>query len=95
MKMKNSVGQLMIDVNDEVFMERMRQNEKWGWQRHESGKWLSIAVEEVGEVCQALNRINFPSQAKETDKDNLYEELIQASAVFSAWAEQIKEEMEK
>jgi NTP pyrophosphatase (non-canonical NTP hydrolase) len=88
-RMKESFAQLMFNINEDVFMERMRQNEKWGIQRHDNGVWLSILIEEVGEVAEAMQK-GMKSE-KETDANNLYEELIQVAAVASAWAEQIRE----
>jgi NTP pyrophosphatase (non-canonical NTP hydrolase) len=85
---------LTYDTLFEVGLERERQDQKWGLQRHSWGKWLGILGEEFGEVCQAINRINFPGDAKETDSDNLYEELIQVAAVAVAIAEQVREEKE-
>ena len=82
---------MMLKVNIDALAERVSQNKKWGVQRHSMAEWLSILVEEVGEVAQAINRLNFPSDAKETDADNLYKELIQVAAVASAIAEQVKE----
>lgn len=89
-RIKSNFAQLMIDVNQDIFLERMRQNEKWGIQRHEMGRWLAILVEEVGEVAQAMQD-GMISQ-KETDANNLYLELIQVAAVAAAMAEQVKEE---
>lgn len=77
-----------------VEKERFRQNAIWGRQRHPYGKWLGILAEEFGEVGQAINRIHFPDDAKETDSDNLYEELIHLAAVAVAIAEQVEEERE-
>ncbi|MFS0776236.1 hypothetical protein ABC255_09535 [Neobacillus sp. 3P2-tot-E-2] len=54
---------LMTEVNIAVFYERLRQNDKWGLQRHDWGKWLGILTEEFGEVGQAINRIHFPDGA--------------------------------
>jgi hypothetical protein len=91
----SKIEELMTIVNMEVFYERLRQNDKWGLQRHDWGKWLGILGEEFGEVCQAVNRIHFPKDAKPTDSDNLYEELIHLSAVASAMAEQVLETRER
>lgn len=85
----------MTEVNMAVFYERLRQNSKWGLQRHDWGKWLGILTEEFGEVGQAINRIHFPDGAKPTDADDLYKELIHVAAVASAMAEQLLEEREK
>lgn len=79
---------VLVDVDD----ERTRQDSIRGKQRHPWGKWLGILGEEYGEVCQAINRIHFPDDAKETDADNLYEELIHLAAVAVAIAEQVQEE---
>lgn len=92
---QEKIKDLMLEVSQEVFMERIRQNEKWGVQRHEIGTWLAILGEEFGEVCQAAqSRLGLVS-VKETDADNLYEECIHVAAVASAIAEQIKEELER
>lgn len=53
-----------------------------------SGKWLTIAMEEIGEACQALQ--SDEPWSKETDKSNLYGEIIDAAAVLVRWAENIK-----
>ncbi len=47
----------MLLVNDEVLIERTKQNEKWGIQRHSYGDWLMILGEEFGEVCEAMRGI--------------------------------------
>jgi len=86
---KGKVTPLMKVVNQDVLVERHRQNEKHGIQRHDNGTWLAILGEEFGEVCQAL-QYNM-GWAKPTDKGNLYEELMHVAAVASAWAEQVKE----
>lgn len=91
MKFPSAINDALIDVG----LERIRQNSKWGKQRHDYGKWLGILGEEFGEVSQAVNRIHFPKDAKQTDASNLYEELIHVAAVAVAIAEQVKEEREK
>lgn len=74
----------------EVKRERLRQNKKWGLQRHPYGDWLKILVEEVGEVAQAMQKDSV--SAKDSDADDKYTELIQVAAVAVAIAEQVKEE---
>jgi NTP pyrophosphatase (non-canonical NTP hydrolase) len=88
--MKVIYDDVMVEINNNVLLERIRQNEKWGHQRHNYGAWLAILVEEVGEVAQAMQS-GMVSQ-KQTDADNLYTELIQVAAVASAIAEQVREE---
>lgn len=79
----------VLEVLSDVGKERDRQNVLWGKQRHEYGTWLTILVEEVGEVAQAMQKQK--NWGKETDSDNLYEELIHVAAVAVAIAEQVKE----
>jgi NTP pyrophosphatase (non-canonical NTP hydrolase) len=80
----------MIDVNDDIYKERERQNKLYGQQQHNNGHWLMILIEEVGEVAQAMQQGGQAS--KETDADDLYKELIHVAAVASAMAEQVKRE---
>jgi NTP pyrophosphatase (non-canonical NTP hydrolase) len=85
--MKDTYEIAILEVNGQVLIERARQNEKWGRQYHDNGGWLAILGEEFGEVCQAMQQGSFSS--KETDADNLFEELIHVAAVASAFAEQV------
>ena len=80
---------MMMKVNIDILAERVEQNKKWGVQQHSMAEWLVILIEEIGEVAQAMQKKSFSS--KETDADNLYEELIQVAAVASAIAEQVNE----
>ncbi|MFS0864103.1 MazG-like family protein [Fredinandcohnia sp. 179-A 10B2 NHS] len=90
--MNHTLEQLKMSVLTDVMNERDRQDKLWGIQRHDYSKWNGILGEEYGEVCQAINGINFPKDAKETDASNLYTELIQVAAVACAIAEQLVEE---
>lgn len=89
----NTEKGLIAKVNVDVIEERYRQNAKWGHQRHSHGDWLMILTEEVGEVAEAMQKSK--GWGKETDADNLYEELIHVAAVASAIAEQVLEERRK
>ena len=73
-----------------IIKERDRQDEMWGLQRHEMGTWLQILVEEVGEVAQAMQ--SHERWSKQSDSEDLLEELIHVAAVATAIAEQIVEE---
>lgn len=84
-----STKELMIEVNDDVFCERINQNMKWGIQRHDYGTWLMILTEEVGEVAQAMQTDK--GWGKTTDANDLYSELIHVAAVASAIAEQVRQ----
>lgn len=66
-----------------VLVERKRQDEKWGWPNtglagDDPHKKVSILLEEVGEVANAL---------LEGDQENLDKELVQVAAVAFAWLE--------
>ncbi|MCM3573316.1 hypothetical protein M3172_08920 [Mesobacillus subterraneus] len=77
---------VISDVED----ERSRQDSLWGKQRHDYGTWLTILVEEVGEVAQAMQAAK--GWGKKTDANHLYTELIHVAAVAVAIAEQVSEE---
>jgi hypothetical protein len=52
----------------DILDERIRQDEKWGHQRHNFAFWMSILGEEVGEAFKALNdNVLFPI-AKENER---------------------------
>lgn len=91
----SKIEETMSVVNMNVFEERLRQNDKWGLQRHPIGVWLAILGEEFGEVCQASQSYLNLVSSKETDADDLYMELIHVAAVASAIAEQVLEERER
>lgn len=77
-----------IALND-VLHERGRQDAKWGPQNHDPLEWLSILLEEVGEVAMAANQAHW---AKTRDSavirwDDYRAELIQVAAVAVAAVE--------
>lgn len=88
--MKKSNEEMNMEITalvmKDVKLERIRQFMKWGNQNHDWGEWLPILGEEFGEVCQAIAFEMFGPQ-KETDADDLYEELIQLAAVAIQMAE--------
>ncbi len=59
--------------------ERIRQDAKWGEQNHDDFKWLSILVEEVGELAKAI---------LENDPHGV-EELTHCAAVCVQWMDAI------
>ena len=65
------------DIIERILLERQRQADKWG---DDDGMhdyvWLGIAIEELGEAAQALNR---------ADGEKLERELVQTAAVIVAW----------
>lgn len=78
----------MNSVISDVMRERASQFINFGNQKNSPGEWLAIAVEEIGEMAQAI--MSDKPWSKETDSDNLYEEIIQGAAVLVQWAESIK-----
>ena len=56
----------------DIAVERRAQDMKWGVQTHEPEKWMTILMEEVGEVARAV---------LEKDPKNYYAELVQVAAV--------------
>lgn len=85
--------QLRINILTDIDKERNRQDEMWGRQRHTLGDWLMILGEEFGEVCQAMQKSK--SWGKDSDANDLYEELIHLAAVSVEIAEQVREERER
>ncbi|KKN08330.1 hypothetical protein LCGC14_1057930 [marine sediment metagenome] len=71
----------------DVLEERQRQDEKWGTQRHGGNLWLTILVEEVGEISRVL--------LEDLGPNLLRRELIQVAAVCRAWVEHIEEALEE
>ena len=72
-------GDTRIVIMDEVLRERHRQYSLWGDQSHHSYEWWNvIATEENGEVAR---------EVYEKNPEKLFTELIQACAVYFAWAE--------
>jgi len=67
-------------ILEDVFEERRAQLLKWGEQTHTPADWLTILVEEVGEIGHAIN---------EGDLPNYREELVQTAAVCIAMVESI------
>ena len=68
-------------ILEHVLGERERQFKMYGEQTNHSDAWWNvIATEENGEVARAI---------WEQDPEHMYVEIIQACAVYFAWAEAI------
>lgn len=82
------------DVFYNVLNERIKQEVKWGIQKHSVLKWLSILTEEVGEIAQNCNEQTpangMSMYSNEALEENLIYELEQVMAVSLAWLEYIK-----
>lgn len=67
---------------NEILIERNRQDHKWGADRRQHHMiWLSILVEEVGELAEAILKLKF---------DHIWTELIHVLAVGVAYAEDVR-----
>jgi NTP pyrophosphatase (non-canonical NTP hydrolase) len=77
-------------IYSQIEAERIRQDGLWGEQRHTLDRWLTILVEEVGEVAKAM-------QGDDPDRveDEAEEELIQVAAVAVQIVEKIQEARER
>ena len=76
----------------DVVSERVRQNTKWGVQRHQYGDWIAILGEEFGEASQAAVEYIFGRHAS---TDDLRKELVQVAAVAVQIIEQIDEQEQR
>ena len=77
----NNTETTRINVLEAVLAERERQDRLWGDQStHSDAWWNVIASEENGEVARGVYEQNEPQ---------IYLEIIQACAVYFAWAEAI------
>ena len=64
-------------IFDQIVLERLRQDAKWGANRRKPNSyWLPILTEELGEVAAAMQ-----------GDGNLQNELIQVAAVAVCWLE--------
>lgn len=70
-----------------IKMERIQQDAKFGEQNHDDFRWLSILMEEVGEVSHAVCEQLQKNYSKIALRENLEIELIQVAAVCVNWIE--------
>ncbi len=77
-------------IND-INAKRDRQVYLYGEQEHINFPLLfAILSEEIGEVAEAIQTYYELENVKETDQDDLYNELIQVAAVAVKMAERLK-----
>jgi NTP pyrophosphatase (non-canonical NTP hydrolase) len=76
-----------------VAAERQRQDDKWGDQSgNHPFEWMSILMEEVGELAEAINETCFQTQHVKPDRggpDAIRREAVQVAAVAVAIVEAI------
>ena len=78
-----------MTVYDEIQQERERQVNKWGVQNHKPIEYLSILMEEVGEVAREALENHFTDFYPPHTLDNYRKELIQVAAVAVAMIESL------
>lgn len=85
----NYVPDETVDVLGDVAVERRRQNEKWGEQNHGATVWLTILVEEVGELSRAIleDRVLGARRLPGEWPTKLRKEAIESAAVAVAIVE--------
>lgn len=89
----NKLRESHAQIVEDLLKERVRQNEKFGWNRnHHPAEWLMILGEEVGEVNEEGIEYTFKS-GLEVDKKEILKrmrvELIQVAAVAMAFIEDL------
>lgn len=94
------IQEATLQVLAEVGAERVRQDERWGTQRHHPFVWLAILGEEVGEANQAALEHHFENFRDEPSrgKRSLTEyrtELLQCAAVAIAAVESLDAQLEE
>lgn len=83
---------ILEEIIEEVRLERIRQDDKWGWPRnHEPSWWLTILAEEFGEFAREVCDRSFENGEW---LDNMREELIQVAAVAIAAVEDLDQQAE-
>lgn len=69
----------------DILDERKRQDEKWGEQNHDPFTYLTILMEEVGELSRAALHTKFGGD--QGGLDHMREEAVQTAAVAMAIVE--------
>lgn len=78
---------MIEEVLEEVRLERVLQDDKWGWpRRHSPEWWLTIMTEEVGEFAEDILEGHFTDGRY---RHNMRNELIQIAAVAVAAIEDL------
>ena len=73
-----------------VCHENLRQLEKWGVQDHDPFEWLAFALEELGELSEAISEHRF----RDGIPDNVVKEAIQAATLCLKIAEMYKHKVD-
>jgi len=78
-----------MTIYEEIYQERQRQLDRWGFQNHKPIEWLSILMEEVGEVSHEALENHFTDFYPPHSLDDYRKELIQVAAVCVAMIESL------
>lgn len=79
---------------EDIGIERVRQDQKWGVQRHGFPVWLTVLMEEVGELAHETLLFRERSGHAALERESLElmrAEAVQVAAVAVAMIEQIDE----
>jgi NTP pyrophosphatase (non-canonical NTP hydrolase) len=66
-----------------VYRENLRQLEKWGVQDHDPFQWLAFALEELGELSEAISEYHFC----QGDTSDVVKEAVQVATLCLKIAE--------
>ena len=80
---EKTLEDLKTQALQDVLLERLRQEKKWGEQNHDPFCYLTVLTEEVGEFSQAALQTYFGGPAAK----GLREEAVQVAAVALAIVE--------
>lgn len=75
--------QLSSHAVDDVILERLKQDDKWGIQNHDPFTYLAILTEEIGELAQAALHTKFGGK----EAGRMREEAVHTAAVALAIVE--------
>lgn len=73
-----------------VLKEQLRQIKKWGIQNHAPAVYLTILVEEVGEVAKAILQTTVPGPDESSNWGEVIKELTEVMAVAQSMIESIE-----
>lgn len=76
------------ELVEEIITERIRQDQAWGAQEHTLPEWLTILVEEVGELAAAILGVRFGND--DHIELDWRKEAISVAAVVVSMLEQVQ-----
>ena len=88
--MKRYADQLFLNklrLFDDVFLEHLRQVDKWGLQTHTLFEWQNYITEELGELAKAISEHEYCNGSWE----DIYKEAIQVATLSLKIAEMVAE----